>query len=99
MNQEYKAYNQILSARDSEFRLKPQGDKLTLVTTAKILIKRDVPVATLHLFIEGVLLEEFGVPVAVQPQSSKSSNHCQSSGHTSSDDGFTTGLIIGSLLL
>lgn len=101
MNSDYKAYNQRLREMDSEFRLKPQGDKLTLVTTDKILIKRDVPQETLGLFIESVLREEFPTkPVqAVQAQSaSRTSVNLNGSTHCSSSD-FMTGVLVGGLFL
>jgi len=95
-NQTYKAYNQLLSARDSEFRLKPNGDKLTLITTAKILIKRDVPIDTLPMFIEGLLIEEFGIPVTTKVKDSYKGPRYESS---NSGGDFATGLILGSMVL
>lgn len=99
MNDAYKSYNKMLSARGSEFRLKPQGDKLTLITTDKILIKREVPIDTLHLYIESVLAEEFGMPVTAKTQQQCQHRNNSSSSSSSSSDGFTTGLIIGGLFL
>lgn len=97
----YKIYNEILKAYNSEFRLKPQGDKLTLVTKTRQLINREVPVTDLAAFVILTLLKEFGQSIALRLKASSASHtsvNLNGSTHCSSGD-FMTGILIGGLFL
>lgn len=93
-----KIYNQLLSNRDSEFRLKRNGEALTLITTSKILIKRNVDEGTLDIFIKMLLEDEFGVPATVNDRPRQSGSSSSSSSSSSSDGGLLTGVLLGSIL-